>query len=484
MINISGEKIIQHIEKTLNVKIPNYGYLAGQSVASAIFELMNLPFIPVYKDIDIFYDYYELINIMSIEEKKYIEFIKKYKNHYNNKIDFETIDFKENSIEYNFLNQNIFNDNKRIILNSMKKYNLFLSYNKDLFNYIIINFYSENKMDQIKTLIQDFDLNSVQVGINLKNKELYYTKSFYDFLSHGNFQVLNYASPHHSVIRMFDKEKILKNKNYSFEKELIKLATVINISNNISDKTFPFFGKEKYFQYTKNHKIQEHFNLVPDFEHPIYKLESIFETGFENDISKYLDKIEKKYFIDNKKNKILKFVLTYHEKIFDHVLKSKKTYFILNPLFFENENRIKEEINSFSKEEQTFFDQNIGIIKSIFSKKNKKFKLEEIKEIVTDIKEYYSSIPQKNLINEIEIYKPNIEEIIKIYFNNLSIIKNKIPIFKIILTSPKTSKNVLFYLDENKKIRTLDPKTEIDKIENFLSKTKKDYFHEFLIFEN
>ncbi len=53
--DVSAKEICHHIEKQVKIELPEKGFLAGQAVASAYFELTNQNLNPIYNDIDIFH---------------------------------------------------------------------------------------------------------------------------------------------------------------------------------------------------------------------------------------------------------------------------------------------------------------------------------------------------------------------------------------------------------------------------------------------
>jgi len=60
------------------------------------------------------------------------------------------------------------------------------------------------------SFLETFDLNAVQVGVNLKTKELFWTPEFARFLSSRQLEIVTLHTPFHSLVRYFKKRQELE----------------------------------------------------------------------------------------------------------------------------------------------------------------------------------------------------------------------------------------------------------------------------------
>lgn len=327
MRDIKGSDIINFLEKRFSLKLPSYGVLAGQAVASAYFELTKTNFMPVYNDIDVFiYD-------------RYFETFKEYDNkniQFLDKMDVSILNDYPETMELPRFNFEIKNPYK--ILDTTRE---------GLINRIMI---SENVSGS--RIINGFDLNCVQIGIDLSNKRLFKTQEFNDYVKTGVLKVVSYASPHHTAIRLMSKKHI-SNKEDNIEKEMMKIGTFIELDNLwIKEGTvkndfgyFPFFGIKRFNDFEKFPDLKKYFDIYSHEEFDIFQLSPDFKTyatRIDRDINKILN--------DNKRS-VSKFSLSEKEKLYlVHKFES---------LFFNDKKKLS-----------TFFMRDIKIktLESIFGK--------------------------------------------------------------------------------------------------------------------
>lgn len=186
--NMAGTSLsLQILEKLSQFgELPVEGVLAGQAVASAIAEIFKLDWIkPVYNDLDVF-------RIQTDGEAYLAPSFKVAR--------IKTPRRKEHYAQVDGYGQfrGVYTD---------VKYNVVSSRRYDMLNDIII--YKTNKrMDAssfMRMLIDDFDINSVQVGIDLQTLELYGSDNFWSFMTTRQLQIENFSTSGHSLIRLLKK---------------------------------------------------------------------------------------------------------------------------------------------------------------------------------------------------------------------------------------------------------------------------------------
>ena len=204
MLKETGLKIRKFLEEKAGVEFNNSGVIAGQSVAEAYFRVNNVNIHTRIKDIDLF-DQYES------QLKKYGSF--------DNEKSFviRTYGKKEINVHktsYGFVSKE--QTNGLEINKTGQKGILNLIYARKV----------NNKTSYIKSVVDSFDINAIQVGLDLRTNEIYLTQDFKDFLKHKNLEISNYTSPITSLIRLLEKEEFTKgatlNKEVETEYVLLK----------------------------------------------------------------------------------------------------------------------------------------------------------------------------------------------------------------------------------------------------------------------
>ena len=79
-----------------------------------------------------------------------------------------------------------------------------------------------------RLIIQGFDLNCCQVGIDLETDRLIWTSAFAEFISTGQLKVSHIATPYHTAIRLPKKHDELRCY-FDLKTELSLLATYIDL---------------------------------------------------------------------------------------------------------------------------------------------------------------------------------------------------------------------------------------------------------------
>jgi len=215
-------KLIKNIiEEKFSIKLPEEGYLAGQSVASAFFELANLDINTVYNDVDIFY---------AISEG----FLDK-NNHLKSKFENTLSSFVEPylySDRYDHMSLSSLFSFYRVVksINYGAVNKTFIAVNNEIYNNAILKTVSDISVK----LISNFDINSTQVSINLKTNKLVFTEDFLSFCTTKQLRISHWNTPVHSLIRLSKKKEELGPFVYVDYEEARMLSMIYsNLMSNI-----------------------------------------------------------------------------------------------------------------------------------------------------------------------------------------------------------------------------------------------------------
>ncbi len=307
MFAISGIDIINFIEQTFKVKLPENGLLAGQSVCSVYLYLTKQTNNVHINDIDIFYnvnhyDYYQIKNLKNnMKKMKDLVTLDKLK------LNFDIID------NYDSLEGKIILNPYNTIISSFQYIH---STRNELLNII---YYKGNNL----SCIEHFDINCTKIGVDLKTKKLIKSNDFIDFEKKLEIKITNFDTPFHSIIRLNSKISQFKFKS-SFEENVLLTNTVINSIHNTA-KRFSFGEKYKekidvnlksYYNVNNIHN-NKLFNLIPT-NNEKFDI-NIIKKYFENNNVKNKDSELNSYIINN-----LRFL--YEE----NKVNNKKIYHLLN----------------------------------------------------------------------------------------------------------------------------------------------------------
>lgn len=290
-------KIVSYLEEKTGRILPENTVIAGQSVAEAYFRVMNIPIHTRIKDIDIF--------------------------GYTNK--FENLYF-ENDKERKF---SIVNQGNNVFFQSDSSFGMVSTvYNSKI---VILNVKDDGLFNYIKTepcgsallsnytylhhVVDSFDINSVQIGIDLTTRKIYTTEAFLEFVKTKQLEITNHCSPIPSVARIIEKHKQSPETYLNIDYEIqLAIMKIFLTTQKISQETLyrGVFMSLKRFQgfssFTKN-KIYEYFNIeykeakchyqkrTHDNDNDIFDEETIFfDDSTENfyfELVKFTPKLEK-----------------------------------------------------------------------------------------------------------------------------------------------------------------------------------------------
>lgn len=155
-----------------------------------------------------------------------------------------------------------------------------------LLNWITIS--RVNNRDNIRNyryILNGFDFNCCQVGIDLKTNELYYTDEFEEFLNTKQLDVTAIYTPAHTAIRLFKKRKEL-DCYCDVEKcmELLSQPLIHETRLKLSPRHFGIYFSHKYRDMFVEHykELKEYFKMVRFFDDKkdLWKLNNVINDPF------------------------------------------------------------------------------------------------------------------------------------------------------------------------------------------------------------
>lgn len=255
--NILYDKIVNILEREFgdlnfrqkNNQISN-GVIAGQSVASAIYEILELDIQYVYKDMD--------------------HFIESFDEHKLSKKDME-IDriFSINSDGGGggrFISSFAFRVGAKLesAVRVMDSY-----YDEKIPLHNIISYRRDGYLyrDNLRSIIESFDINCCEVGVDLEKKEVYWSDDFQNFLFNHELKATSVATPVSTMFRLIKKNKELGCVTLNKKTEMLKLCTSLKIMENFNSK------KDRIDRYVPGtnitnmyyDKMEEHLSELEDY---------------------------------------------------------------------------------------------------------------------------------------------------------------------------------------------------------------------------
>lgn len=281
--------ILKYIEDSTSQRLPSAGVVAGQSVASAFYKLANLEINPIINDVDIFApqgaDFLKVsedINLIDTPNSSSIPF-----RSFGGRVSFFhnlSLDFDEyngvttmitkplysvlTSIEQDSLNilplnmsslmTEITGMDKRFMGNPIFK-STCLNLNNSL------QFSIPQK--KVAMIIAGFDMNCVQIGIDLETKSLFYSRHFIEFCATKELKIVTMHTPIQSLIRFHvKKEQLGVFGNSSLQFEMVRdLVEYSQLSEPIVTLRVQQFLKNcAYFDFHATSRIIKSLNLGID----------------------------------------------------------------------------------------------------------------------------------------------------------------------------------------------------------------------------
>lgn len=242
-MKLTQQKIVEMLEsKTLVDRVlgelnfiqalPESGLIAGQAVASVISDLLGINGLnPVVNDIDIFIPFHSSFQM----SKETAMFFATRNELYSNNLssireiimeeDYREIKLSTGPLKYEIVGTTRFKKINKVFVQS-KHYSQ-----------------TEQRINIIFDIINSFDINSTQVGIDIHAKKLIYTKNFVYFLFSKQLEIVNWNTPSHSLIRLIRKNNEL-GSYVDFEESNMIASVVLTGYKNLSD-LMNYYSNEK-----------------------------------------------------------------------------------------------------------------------------------------------------------------------------------------------------------------------------------------------
>ena len=219
--------------------LPTTGFLAGGAVANIILSIVDGTEYPI-NDLDVFYD----------SEKT---------GH-----DVRELFMPRRPTISSIMNIGYKHVDLRVI--PKDSYRVLKAYRKESVNFIEIKMYWADSQNHNLIILNGFDINCCQAGVDLATEQLVFTDSFRDFLRSRQLHVTMPVTPYHTAIRLV--KKVHELNAYCNVAEEISLLMHMPKLLQQDDANYPkyanFFGKRIYSLYkTYSPILDQFFTAVP-----------------------------------------------------------------------------------------------------------------------------------------------------------------------------------------------------------------------------
>lgn len=221
--SMSQHELYHYIVRILKQKfgkLPTSGVIAGQAVASAVYSILNIAHTGPYNDLDVFGTESELPQ--GIFSKNHYRPIYK-RNNEDQSVEvyegsFSCIAGVINVGSYSIEDSTVDPENFKI-------------------NYVKINVQNTQKTTGFgKHILSGFDINCVQVGVDVRSEQVFWTPEFLEFLDKRTIEVSFYGTPMHSAVRLLKKQKALPWARLDTPAQMEKLQTVRQLIKIVEDE--------------------------------------------------------------------------------------------------------------------------------------------------------------------------------------------------------------------------------------------------------
>ena len=239
---ITANNIVAALEKKLGRKLPNYGLVCGGSVCNTLLSLLDDKSYPI-NDIDLF-----------LSEDP-ITFINK---------NLKNIAFSEDKT-YEYL------------LAFQETYHVVESIRNGLLNYVFYKLDGPLHTDLNLMVLEAFDINCCQIGIDLSTLAIHSTPEFNKFVEDRELKITTTLTPAHTAIRIVKKAKEL-NVKLDKSTEFKKLFQFFSSHKN-NKKCTLLFGRKymnMYYEYREDLLLYFSLNTYAD-----YKINTWNDSGFD-----------------------------------------------------------------------------------------------------------------------------------------------------------------------------------------------------------
>lgn len=129
---------------------------------------------------------------------------------------------------------------------------------------------NRENINDYQYILNGFDFNCCQVGIDLSNNKLFYTEGFENFLNNKQLEVTAVYTPAHTAIRLFKKlEELNCYCDIEGSMEMLSQPLIMKNMVHLQRSHFGIYFSTKYKEmYLKYYgKIKEYFKMVKFFDH-------------------------------------------------------------------------------------------------------------------------------------------------------------------------------------------------------------------------
>ena len=217
LTEIQKNNIISHLKR--NYDLPEQGFVAGQSVASLIYNELDLSISGPINDIDVFTTS-DLESLYALKARM------------------RTISTSET---ISFFDGGSFSKTQFLCSDVSRSYRVIRSVYTDetkLINLIKVHF-NNGSFSEID-ILKSFDFNCCSVGFDLETETFFYTQSFVDFCKTKQLRVLSSHTPFHSILRL--NKKIIDIKgcfcDKKQEQEVLLFSYYLNKKSTIVGEKF------------------------------------------------------------------------------------------------------------------------------------------------------------------------------------------------------------------------------------------------------
>lgn len=241
-------------------EMPKKGIVAGQAVASAIYDILGISSTGPYNDLDV---YVEPLDVP------------------------ETYEVTDESTGVKTITHGIVSSGVRSsfdgIFQPMEKngYCLYGSGvaadNPDI-NYITIMMACDSNASREKVILDGFDINACMCALDSKNKRLVVNDQFLDFLETCELKIVNYFTPIHTIVRAVKKAKELDFCTFDHEKAISEISTIRKYIESQEIERAKSFGENCFSGHVFSDVYKQRFDNQADVLADHFTLESKMVT--------------------------------------------------------------------------------------------------------------------------------------------------------------------------------------------------------------
>jgi hypothetical protein len=221
---------IKNVLRSKFGKLPKTGVLAGQCVASAIFEVVGMHGEGRFKDMDLFVCQNDFEKLRSqIEERisageTHLQVISDRLSEANKKDDVRSMTRGHHVDEASIIQSGY--GGEELAIFSMRQYKI-VSVIQPIDEYplnIVKMLYEGNDSEKAEAVISSFDMNVTQAALDLDSDTVHWTQTFQQFLFRPELKVDNFHTPTGTAVRLMEKLEAMPWVECDVTKQLSNLA--------------------------------------------------------------------------------------------------------------------------------------------------------------------------------------------------------------------------------------------------------------------